>query len=46
MMREYLLFDAFFCLRREVVFREKEKGAAPKCDLVQPLVKLLNRNKC
>ena len=26
MMREYLLFDAFFCLRREVVFREKEKG--------------------
>ena len=26
MMREYLLFDAFFCLRREVVFREKERG--------------------
>lgn len=24
----------------------KRGGAAPKLDLVQPLVKLLNRNKC
>ena len=30
MMREYLLFDAFFYLRREVVFREKRKGGCAK----------------